>query len=113
MSDLKILNLLSFMKEVHDLHVAKGFYNPPRSKIESLALVHSEVSEVVEEVRKSAGMIYYNPGNPKPEGEAVELADAVLRILDYCQYHEVPLVEAMLLKHEYNKTRPYKHGKLL
>lgn len=46
----------------------------------------------------------------KPEGVAVELADCVIRILDYCGRAGIDIEEAIRIKHEYNKTRPYRHG---
>lgn len=46
----------------------------------------------------------------KPEGVAVELADCVIRILDYCGRVGIDIEEAIRIKHEYNKTRPYRHG---
>lgn len=67
----------------------------------------------------SCGSRVYNPMNPeepctarsgKPEGIAVELADCVIRILDYCGQAEIDIEEAIRIKHEYNKTRPYRHG---
>lgn len=61
----------------------------------------------------------YNPENPdapcsaqskKPEGVAVELADCMIHILDYCGHAGIDIEEAIRIKHEYNKTRPYRHG---
>lgn len=46
----------------------------------------------------------------KPEGTAVELADCIIRILDYCGKMEIDIEKIIKLKHEYNKTRPYRHG---
>ena len=46
----------------------------------------------------------------KPEGVAIELADCIIRILDYCEYAGIDIEKAISLKHEYNKTRPYRHG---
>ena len=46
----------------------------------------------------------------KPEGIAVELADCILRILDYCGKAEIDIEDIITRKHEYNKTRPYRHG---
>jgi hypothetical protein len=34
----------------------------------------------------------------------------VIRILDLCGALGIDLEEAMRMKHEYNKTRPYRHG---
>ena len=46
----------------------------------------------------------------KPEGIAIELADCIIRILDYCGKEGIDIEEAIRIKHEYNKTRPYRHG---
>ena len=40
-----------------------------------------------------------------------ELADAIIRIMDFAQEYDLNLADAILAKHEYNKSRPYKHGK--
>lgn len=46
----------------------------------------------------------------KPEGVAVELADAILRILDYCAFAGIDIESVLEEKHEYNKGREYRHG---
>jgi len=46
----------------------------------------------------------------KPEGIPIELADCIIRILDYCAYTGIDIDKAIQIKHEYNKTRPYRHG---
>lgn len=50
-------------------------------------------------------------GGKKPEGVAVELADAVIRIADLCGHLGIDLEAAIDLKMAYNETRPFKHGK--
>jgi NTP pyrophosphatase (non-canonical NTP hydrolase) len=50
---------------------------------------------------------------PSLTGEAAELADVLIRIFHYCGRRGINLGEAVRLKHEYNITRPYKHGKNL
>lgn len=47
----------------------------------------------------------------KPEGVAVEMIDCLIRILDWCGSAGVDVEAAISRKHEYNKGRPYKHGK--
>lgn len=161
------------IKEIHENAVAHGWWEGERDIAEIYALIHSELSEALEEYRSGKEMIYYVDG--KPEGIAVELADAVIRILDYIAaskyfyfhyelYQEqiringdkltlprlivkcharlvkalalddekrnpiacladvksiiseflsdngLDLYEIIRIKHEYNKTRPYRHG---
>jgi hypothetical protein len=49
-------------------------------------------------------------GIAKPEGEAVELADAVIRIGDYFAMRGWDLEAVVKLKMNYNATRPHRHG---
>ena len=46
----------------------------------------------------------------KPEGIAIEMIDCLIRILDWCGRHDIDVDTLLAMKHEYNKTRPYKHG---
>lgn len=46
----------------------------------------------------------------KPEGIAVELADCIIRILDHCGKEGIDIDSIIRIKHEYNKSRPYRHG---
>ena len=48
--------------------------------------------------------------NKKPEGAAVELADAVIRIADLCGHLGIDLDAVIEEKMAYNADRPYKHG---
>ena len=34
----------------------------------------------------------------------------VLALIDYCGYAEIDIDTAISQKHEYNKSRPYRHG---
>ena len=69
--------------------------------------------------RASFGSRPYDPENPnarcsaqskKPEGIAAELADVIIRVLDYCAYAGIDIENVLKVKHEYNKSRPYRHG---
>lgn len=44
------------------------------------------------------------------DSRTTELADVILRVLDYSGLFGLPLAEAIVAKHEYNKCRPYRHG---
>lgn len=50
------------------------------------------------------------PSLGKPEGIASELADVFIRIFDASEAMGIPLTEALIRKHHYNFTRPYRHG---
>ena len=49
--------------------------------------------------------------NRKPEGVAVELADCIIRCLDTMHSLGVSIDGVVRMKMEYNKSRPFKHGK--
>jgi len=68
---------------------------------QKLALIHSEVSEALEELRK---------GNLQAIGG--ELADVVIRIGDLCGALKLDLDTEVQTKMERNKSRPAMHGKL-
>ena len=58
---------------------------------------------------RGAAEVYAGSGG-KPEGIPIELADVIIRILDYCGYAGIDIEAAIRQKHEYNKSRPYRHG---
>lgn len=79
-----------------------------------LMLVVSELSEALEEIRAGCGYteIYYNEDHPKkPEGFPIEMADAIIRLLQLGAACGVDMDAAVALKNAYNNTRPHKHGK--
>ena len=140
--DSNPLTISGLVKEAHENAAKHGFWDDPPAFGTSIALIHSELSEALEEVRAGRPAKYYpcnaggvcceddgsascgsrvwNPETPdifckakshKPEGYAVELADAVIRIADLCGYMGIDLETVIREKMEYNATRPYKHGK--
>jgi NTP pyrophosphatase (non-canonical NTP hydrolase) len=46
----------------------------------------------------------------KPEGIPSEMADIVIRVLDFCYRYKIDLEEVLLEKLAHNKTRGYRHG---
>lgn len=104
---------MSIQKAVWELAEEKGWHEKERDFPEIAALIHSEVSEALEEYRKGRrpDEIYETKENPgKPEGIPIELADVIIRIYDWAGDNNVNMEEAIMIKHAYNKTRPYRHG---
>lgn len=114
-AEYNIFDLDKFMSEVHQVARDKGWWDAPvKTDLECHMLMVAEIAEASEEVRREAitGIFYHKSDAYKPEGEVVELADCILRIFDYAKGKNLSLIEALLKKNQYNKTRPYKHGKL-
>jgi hypothetical protein len=72
-----------------------------RNRAEMLCLIHSEISEAMEGERKN---LPDDKLTHRPMAE-VELADAVIRILDYCGRWNYDLAGALFEKLEYNAKR--------
>lgn len=96
---------------LHQTAVEKGFWDGyiNHDKIgNKLALVHSEVTEVLEAIRKSKGS----------EAIVEEMADIIIRLLDlYAAMRDENMIEHSLdevldKKLNINKERPRLHGNL-
>jgi NTP pyrophosphatase (non-canonical NTP hydrolase) len=101
----------AMQRAAHALMIEKGWYDPPKTFTESVAMVHSEASESLDEFRNGnldRGIYYGEDG--KPEGVGIELADIVLRVMDLAEDNNIDLVECILIKHAFNMTRSHRHG---
>lgn len=103
--------------------VSKGWHKEERSFGDIIALCHAELSEALEEYRNGhkPTEIYYSVSaesvthgkmadDLKPEGISIELADVVIRIMDYCGHVGIDLQAAIETKMAYNEKRPFRHG---
>lgn len=109
--ELKENPIRALQAAVHANAVSKGWYENPPTFAELLMLVVSEASEALEDYRNGLPITenHYKDGG-KPCGIPSELADIVIRVLDMCGYYGIDLAAAIQEKHEYNKTRQYRHG---
>lgn len=109
-------------QEVLEWCQSKGWYDKPVSFGEAMALLHSEVSEALEAWRcwgvddvtddPIRGLPHIMSDGPrKPEGVGSEFADILIRLLDDCARFGVDLQAEYERKMQYNRTRPYRHGK--
>lgn len=97
-------------QDIHQLARAKGWYDgAPRTPLELHMLVVGEIAEASECIRNGE-KFWRLTENGKPEGELSELADAVIRIMDICASRGWDLGWAISTKHNFNKSRPYRHG---
>ena len=107
------MTLKELQVEAHANAKARGFWEHDRNKGELIALIHSELSEALEELRKplqNVTEVYYNLQG-KPLGVPIEMADVVIRVADFCEAFGIDLEAAILEKTAFNRTRAHMHGK--
>lgn len=97
---------------IHANAIEHGWWDGERNFMETMMLVVSELVEACEEYRNGRNFteVYHNYNGTKPEGIPVELADAVIRILDFCEWAGIDLYAVIQEKHAYNLTREHRHG---
>lgn len=106
--------------EVIACNTDKGWHpDPVRTFGEECALLHSEISEMLEVFREigfeTRDVIVPHPQSHattllKPNDVASEFADLLIRLLHYCHVHEINLPAEFRRKMDFNWTRPYRHG---
>jgi hypothetical protein len=116
--------LPEIQRECYATSAAHGFHDtdtpdPSRAvgrlqQAQRLMLIVSEAAEAFEHLRN------LRPGEPidqiiydglKPDGVPIEMADIVIRVMDFCETYNINLAKMMRIKMRYNESRPYKHGR--
>lgn len=104
-----VLVLNTLAQGCHKMAKDKGFWpEEGRSDGECIALIHSELSEMLEGCRHGNPPSEHIPAFSAAEEEA---ADVLIRLLDLCAARGWQLGQAMLSKMSFNANRPHKHGK--
>ena len=104
----KFESLNELVKEIHNNNVKAGWWTDlntgerkDRNVGELLCLVHSEISEAMEGIRKNLK----DDKLPHRSMFEVELADAIIRIFDIAGAYNLDLGGAMQEKIDFNKSR--------
>jgi len=112
------MDMGKLQRESHQVAKDHGWWDKVSEDIipAKIALMHSELSEALEEYRTNHMDVYYptwsedSDGPDKPEGFGVELADAIIRIFDLAEWLDISMEDLVDEKMLYNKSRSYRHG---
>lgn len=118
--------------EAYACSKSHGFYDdgPPDFGMR-MALIHSEISEALEDFRsgKGVGETWYEISGQKtasashqdiesglniphkPCGIPSEIADVIIRCLDFCGANGIDIEAVVRDKMAFNESRPHKHGR--
>lgn len=102
------IDLTPLQNSVMAINQANGFYDQACDLSRRCMLMVTEVAEIVEADREG------NPDSKKIPGFTCieeELADLVIRALDFAAVYGSDLSGAIQAKLKYNATRPHMHGK--
>ncbi len=110
--DFDKLNIRAIANIVNQTAIDHGFAATAHDVDRALLLIVGEIVEAQNEIRAGHGVTeIYESAPGKLEGVPIELADAVIRILNFAAGHGIDIQAAIELKATYNESRPYKHGK--
>lgn len=138
-----IVNLNDLRDACYQTSKDHGFHDSPKTVGDDIALMHSELSEAYEDFRAGhapneswyeerpivddgiAGAIAGAPSVRttkairgdgklnKPCGIPSEIADVIIRAFDFCGRNNIDIQKAVEEKMAFNRTRPFKHGKVI
>lgn len=121
------LSLNGLAERIVEVNKANGWYDKPSEMGTRLALVHSEVSEMLEADRNERwtqiprealhvldiedDATFKAAYNTRIKGTAEEeMADVIIRMLDIAGWLKVDIHHHVIAKLRYNSLRGYKHG---
>ena len=104
------MTLNEWAQLAHNNAVAHGFWSHGESYPERIALLHEELSELFHSYRKGTLRDLCDKKGCPLTNEAEEMADVFIRLVDLAAARGVDLDRAVMLKTEYNATRPHLHG---
>ena len=101
------MTIAEIQQEVHRIAIEHGWWDTPRSTGEVLMLMVTELGEAMEAYREG------NPESDKIEGFSrieEELADVIIRLLDFAAKEDLNIEGAVCAKMAYNSKRSHRHG---
>lgn len=105
------MNLEELQHQIVEINDANGWHDTNATALERIALIMTEASEAIEEIRDGHDITerYYREDG-KPEGVLSEIADVIIRALDFTGYYGLDIADAIAEKLTYNATRGHRHG---
>lgn len=117
------VTMLDLQKEAHATAREKGWWDDetrPDGSLDmadvrhlvptKLAMVHSEVSEALEDYRVGKMLTTFRDEDGKPEGFGSELADVIIRIFDLAEALDLNMEAEVKAKMSHNRCRSHRHG---
>lgn len=93
--------LNALVNDCHSAARAAGWWDNDRNNGEMIALMHSELSEMLEADRKDS----MDDHLPHRHGIEVEAADLLIRLMDFCGGRNLDIAGAYFEKRAYNDQR--------